>query len=591
MLARHAATSAGKDMLHLGKSAGTGEFERTLNGPQTTDRVYSNLSAPDFRIDDSRMNVRIAVRDGTELLADIFLPAGGSGDAAGKFPALLAASPYPRQIQNSGAPMGFVEAGATDFFVPRGYAHVILNSRGTNGSGGSYDVMGPQERRDLHDVIEWIAAQPWCDGNVGMVGISAFAMTQVAAAVEQPPHLRAIFPVALSADTYEAFWHGGLLSATFALNWMRAVAVFAGLEDKFLRGKLTEIGAQILRSPRIHGIFAHHNGESALALFGLLTRKDPSGPWAELVEATTILNPVKTAFWQARDNLALMSRIQVPVYLGCDWENVPMHLPSTFASWRALSSRVPVRMAMLGRFGLTWPWESLHVEALAWYDHWLKGRDTGIMAGPPVRYVIPGEIDGAQGAVWHEAEAWPPPEARPVEFALCADGTLAREEGRPGTRAYTYAAPPFAAMFGRHDALLEWTTAPLAADLVLAGAVEVTLDAASSAGDTAFILALQDVAGDGTATDITAGWRRAAITDDLTALRDVPAGVACRYSIGLVDNARRFARGHRIRLVLRSDDSTGPEPMMGFRHQPVGMSTRVTVASSSRLTLSALPQA
>ena len=129
-------------MLNLGKSAGTGEFERKLNGPQTTGRVYSNLSKPDFQIDDSRMNVRIAVRDGTELLADIFLPADV---AAGDFPALLAASPYPRQTQNSGAPMGFVEAGASDFFVPRGYAHVTLDSRGANGSGGTYDVMGPQK--------------------------------------------------------------------------------------------------------------------------------------------------------------------------------------------------------------------------------------------------------------------------------------------------------------------------------------------------------------------------------------------------------------------------------------------------------------
>ncbi|HTV37410.1 MAG TPA: CocE/NonD family hydrolase, partial [Xanthobacteraceae bacterium] len=131
-------------MLHLKKTAGIGDGERALNGPQTTGRTYSNLSAPEFHIDDSRMNVAIPVRDGTELLADIFLPSGVAGRAAVKFPALLAASPYPRQIQNSGAPMGFVEAGATDFFVPRGYAHIILNVRGTNGSGGTYDLFGAQ---------------------------------------------------------------------------------------------------------------------------------------------------------------------------------------------------------------------------------------------------------------------------------------------------------------------------------------------------------------------------------------------------------------------------------------------------------------
>lgn len=577
-------------MLHLKKSAGIDDGERQLNGPQTTGRAYSNLSTPEFHIDDSRMNVPIPVRDGVELLADIFLPSGGPGRTTGKFPALLAASPYPRQIQNSGAPMGFVEAGATDFFVPRGYAHVILNVRGTNGSGGTYDLFGAQERRDLFDVIEWIATQPWCDGNVGMIGISAFAMTQVAAAVEQPPHLRAIFPVGLSADTFEAFWHGGLLSATFALNWLRAVAIFANLNDKLLRGKLVDLGAEFLRSPRVHASFAHHNGESALALFRFLTRKDPSGPWAALVEAASVVNPVKSTFWQERDNLALMSRIRVPVYLGCDWENVPMHLPSTFASLHALSPDVPVRLAMLGRFGLTWPWESLHVEALAWYDHWLKKRETGIMDGPPVRYVIPGEINDDPNTGWHEAPTWPPPQAKPIEFALRGDGMLAREEGARGTRSYIYAAAPYAALFGKHESTLEWTTAPLDEDLVLAGPVEVTLDAASSAGDTGFILALQDVAADDTSVNITAGWRRAAIADDFLALQEVPCGVECRYRIPLVDNARRFAKGHRIRLILRSDDNTGAEPIMGFRHQPVGMSTRVTVASSSRLRLSILPR-
>ena len=86
---------------------------------------------------------------------------------------------------------------------------------------------------------------------------------------------------------------------------------------------------------------------------------------------------------------------------------------------------------MLGQFGLTWPWESLHREALAWYDHWLKGVDTGIMDGPPIRYVLP----GAEG--WHTAGRGRP--SRP-----CAQlGTARRrravsdDEGEPGERANT----------------------------------------------------------------------------------------------------------------------------------------------------------
>ncbi|MFI8363953.1 CocE/NonD family hydrolase [Streptomyces sp. NPDC085612] len=144
-------------------------------------------------------DVTVGMRDGIGLLADVHSPAGD-----GRFPALIAASPCPRQIQDLGAPMGFIEAGASDFGVPRGYAHVIANLRGTDGSGGTFGFFDAQERRDLHDLVEWAADQPWCDGKVGMIGISYFAMAQLEAAVERPAHLRAIFPVAVTTDLWES---------------------------------------------------------------------------------------------------------------------------------------------------------------------------------------------------------------------------------------------------------------------------------------------------------------------------------------------------------------------------------------------------
>src|SRR3954470_9862908 len=149
---------------------------RHLNGPQTTGRTFRNLSEPQYRIQHDN-NQHATMRDGARLLSDVHRP-----DADGRFPALIAASPYPRQIQDLGAPAGFIEAGATDFWVPRGYAHVIANLRGTGGSGGTFGFFDAQERRDMYDLVEWAAAQPWCDGNVGMIGISYFAMTQLEAA-------------------------------------------------------------------------------------------------------------------------------------------------------------------------------------------------------------------------------------------------------------------------------------------------------------------------------------------------------------------------------------------------------------------------
>ena len=203
------------------KAAGLGPGERRLNGPQTTGREYRNLSAPSFAV--RRTNdVAVPARDGTTLLADLFQP-----DAEGAFPALVSFSAYPRQIQDVGAPLGFIEAGASDFFVPRGYAHLIVNARGTGGSGGVYSLLDQQEREDLYDVVEWAAAQPWCDGNVGMLGVSYFAMAQLGAAAMKPPHLKAIAPLLATDDVYDAVWHHGLLNAGFFSTWLPAVGVLS----------------------------------------------------------------------------------------------------------------------------------------------------------------------------------------------------------------------------------------------------------------------------------------------------------------------------------------------------------------------------
>lgn len=127
-------------------------------------------------------DVAVPMRDGVKLLVDVYRP-----DAEGQFPSLFAASCYPRQIQNLGAPMGFIEAGASDFWVSRGYVHVIANLRGTSGSEGMFTFFDAQERQDMYDLVEWIAAQPWCDRKVAGIGLSYFASAQIEAAVEDHP--------------------------------------------------------------------------------------------------------------------------------------------------------------------------------------------------------------------------------------------------------------------------------------------------------------------------------------------------------------------------------------------------------------------
>ncbi len=569
----------------------------SLNGPQTTGRQYRNLSRP-WYASRSDLNTAIPMRDGTTLLADIHRP-----DSDGRFPALLAASPYPRQMQDLGAPAGFIEAGVTDFWVPRGYVHVIANLRGTCGSAGTFTFFDAQERRDAHDLVEWVAVQPWCDGNVGMIGISYFAMTQLEAAVERPPHLRAIFPLAVTADLYEGANHHGLLSSSFVTPFLAMMGLTSDRSDKLWRSKPVALARRVLKSPRLHKKFETANGEAAVTMLRqLLKLPHNPHPWDELWQQAAVMHPTRDEWWDERNLLPLLKEIDIPVYLGCDWENVPLHLPSTFATWKALSDNACVRMGMLGKFGLTWPWESMHTEALAWYDHWLKGRDTGIMDGPPIRYFLPGADQ------WRTADAWPPPQASQAphrELALRADATLSEDEGEPGGREFMV----LGSGLGRvkpstidPPSMLTWTSEPVSGDLDVVGDIELRLVASATAIDTAWIVTLQDVAPDGETTDVTAGWLRATLREvDEAASRPgapvlpcrkaqaVPLGEDVVYRIPLVPNARRFEAGHRIRLVLTSDDQDPATPaIMNFRHASVGTSSLNVVRSSSRLLIPVL---
>jgi predicted acyl esterase len=139
----------------LTKVSGTEPGQRRLNGVQTSGRPLRNLSEARYSTLRTR-DLEIEVRDHTILLADSYRP-----DDAGQFPVLISFSCYPRQIQDIGAPLGFIEAGAVDFFAPRGYVHLIVNARGTGGSTGEWTMLDQTERDDLYDVIEWAAAQPW----------------------------------------------------------------------------------------------------------------------------------------------------------------------------------------------------------------------------------------------------------------------------------------------------------------------------------------------------------------------------------------------------------------------------------------------
>ena len=162
-------------------------------------------------------DVWVTMRDGVRIPVDIYRP-----DDPGKFPALLAISPYGKNAQvyeTPPQPFGksifeaSVESGDPKFYAERGYAFAIADFRGLGHSEGEYvGAFGKKEGEDGHDIVEFLAKQPWCDGGVGLAGICYFANSQLKIAVEQPPSLKCIAPWEIyGADLYRhGMYPGGV---------------------------------------------------------------------------------------------------------------------------------------------------------------------------------------------------------------------------------------------------------------------------------------------------------------------------------------------------------------------------------------------
>ena len=168
-------------------------------------------------------DIDIPMRDGALLKADLFRPKSGR-----RFPVITSISSYqkdkiwipPADLGEKANPYMNWETPNPLWWVPRGYALVRIDGRGSGKSPGRTDPWSPAEARDYYDGIEWSAKQSWCNGNVGTSGISYFAMVQWLVANLKPPSLKAMIPWEGAADMYRDFgYHGGVFSFGFVVNW------------------------------------------------------------------------------------------------------------------------------------------------------------------------------------------------------------------------------------------------------------------------------------------------------------------------------------------------------------------------------------
>ena len=163
-----------------------------------------DYSKAEYEVDVTR-GLLVPMRDGVHLCVDIYTPQG-----AGAHPAILTHTPYDNNGQRETA----------IWFARRGYVVVAADARGRYDSGGEWDPFGALHRVDGYDLVEWVAAQPWCTGKVGMIGGSYLGWTQWWAASMAPPHLAAIAPKVSPPDPFEnlPYQHGVLLGG-WMLDW------------------------------------------------------------------------------------------------------------------------------------------------------------------------------------------------------------------------------------------------------------------------------------------------------------------------------------------------------------------------------------
>ena len=454
-------------------------------------------SAPRHRV---RLDPGIAVPlpDGTVLRADIYRP-----DAPGRFPALLAWSSYTRQLQHTGLPLPINEVGVGGHIVSRGYAHLTVNARGTGGSGGERIFpFSAQEQGDVADAIEWAAAQPWCDGNVGMAGMSYFAVIQYLVAARRPPHLRAIFPYLGWTDLYRhAMYHGGAVQSDFLSFYLSLVGATQHLSVP-----------PAVRHLLDHRWLQRMGTRAFLPLRPLLARRlRPEEGWMRDFVAVAFDQRYDGPLYRQRSAGPALDCIEVPVCLGPHWGNPGLHMRGAFEAWARLRS--PTRL-FIGPPEAAWPWASYQGEMLAWYDHHLKGIDNGVDRLPPVRYWLQG------AGVWRTAEDWPLPGAatRRLFLSPCSQTALhphaLRTEPPAGEVPLSILAVPRGMLYPRemerYEAqVLRYATEPFPADTEVVGPLRLHLRLVCSAPDTHVIARLGDLAPDGRRRSLAFGWLQA----------------------------------------------------------------------------------
>ncbi len=468
--------------------------------------------------------VRVPMRDGVELSADIYRPVTPKGV---KVPVILQLTPYHvlyKALDNNETNL---PSGDAEFFVPKGYAYVVADVRGTYNSGGCWDYGGLKERQDGYDLVEWLGTRDWSNGKVAMTGASYDGTTANAAAVEQPPHLATIVPVSAISRWWGYAYQQGARSTYSGESLDIDPPSDTPTDFMFAYGFVP---------PPDPGALGH--AEQIAMRWNLCDRVEKALKGYDT-------QPDYDKFWIERDYLRLAHKVDVPVLVSHG------QLDFNVKTWEGTAwfDAVETEKAMvLGQWAHASPrgrYQEWDLFLLRWFERWLYGIRNGVENEPAVRVQT---NDG----VWHLQDSWKPASVAKLplsggEFTYRDDGALTESEmlrglGGAGQRYVRVEVPRFSG-------------------IRLAGRPVLHLEASSDQPSTHFVAILVDVADSGgTPRVISRAFLNARYRETLNEGKDLVPGKRYGFELEFIDKDYVVEAGHHLELIIASSSDTWVAP-------------------------------
>ena len=486
-------------------------------------------------------HVEIPMPDGTRLAARIWMPEDAEAQPV---PAILEYIPYRKNDKTLER-----DHARAPWLAGHGYAYVRVDIRGTGESEGVMeDEYTPVELQDGCDIIAWLAGQPWCDGGVGIVGISWGGFNGLQIAALRPPALKAVVTICSTDDRYadDIHYMGGTLLCD-QLSW---ASVMFGINT-------------LPPDPK-------HVGDRWRAMWE--ERLDGSGLWLE----KWLRHQARDDFWKHGSICENYADVEVPVYAVSGWADG--YCSAVFRLVEKLES--PVK-------GLVGPWAHKYPhlgapgpaidwlgEETRWWDHWLKDHDTGIMDEPPLRlfmqdHATPRSQYARREGRWVTEPSWPSTNVTPTRLALGSDGTLSVDGG--ATAPVAVKSPLWVGVEGgkwcsydnagdqpgdqrRDDAgSLVFETEPLERDIEIAGDARLKLAFQADRPVAQVVARLVDLAPDGAATRVSYGPLNLTHRNGHERPEPLEPGREYAVEVPFKHVAQTFRAGHRIRLSISTN--------------------------------------